>query len=155
MAPARPQSRVKPLWRCPKCGKTFITRNIWHSCMRYDLEALFARSSPNVLRVYKHFARMVRKCGPITINVQKTGISFQVRVRAIGCVPRKDHLRIGFAFSRPRAHPRFVKVESFTPTFHAHWIRVHAEEELDAEVAGWVRDAYQRAAQRHRREELP
>ena len=25
----------KPLWTCPKCGHSFVTRNIWHSCNRY------------------------------------------------------------------------------------------------------------------------
>jgi hypothetical protein len=139
---------LKPLWRCPKCGKTFITRNIWHSCRRYDLKTLFEDCAPHVFRLYRKLESMIRTCGPVTVNVQKSGIAFQVRVRALGCVPRKSYLRVGFAFVHPRRHPRFIKIESYTPRFHAHWIRVQSEEELDAEVMEWIREAYARAAQK-------
>ena len=28
-----------PLWACPRCGKRFVTRNIWHSCGPDTVEA--------------------------------------------------------------------------------------------------------------------
>ena len=90
---------------------------------------------------------MVLACGPVIIEPKRTGIAFQVRVRAIGCTPRKSYLRIGFAFDRQRQHPRFVKITTFSARFHAHWIEVHTESELDAEVAQWIREAYAVSAQ--------
>ena len=38
-----------PLWHCPKCGARLVTRNLWHSCGRFTLEALFSGSAPGVL----------------------------------------------------------------------------------------------------------
>jgi hypothetical protein len=140
--------KLRPLWRCPRCRKTFVTRNLWHSCRRYDLKSLFARSEPRVFRLYRRFAAMVRACGPVTINVQQSRIAFQVRVRALGCVPLKSQLRIGFAFSQRRSHPRFISVKTYGPTFHVHWISIRSEAELDAEVHEWTRAAYARSAQR-------
>lgn len=29
----------RPLWRCPKCGHRFVTKNMWHSCGRYRIES--------------------------------------------------------------------------------------------------------------------
>ena len=120
---------------------------MWHSCRRQELEALFEGCAPYVFRLYRKFERMVCACGPITINPQKRAIAFQVRVRALGCVPRKTYLRIGFAFRRPRRHSRFVKVQTHSPRFHAHWIVVRSETELDAQVERWIREAYAVAAQ--------
>lgn len=24
------------MWTCPRCGKHFVTRNMWHSCVRVE-----------------------------------------------------------------------------------------------------------------------
>ena len=39
-----------PLWTCPKCGARLITRNLSHSCGTFSLDALFAKSPPEVMR---------------------------------------------------------------------------------------------------------
>jgi hypothetical protein len=142
------QKTERPLWECPKCGKKFITKNMWHSCIKLDLKSLFAKSEPQVFQLYRKFEALVRACGPVSINTSKNGIAFQVRVRALGCQPRKSYLRVGFAFSERRKNPRFVKVETFTPTFHAHWVHLVSEKDLDAELNSWIRDSYNRAAQK-------
>jgi hypothetical protein len=85
---------------------------------------------------------MVLACGPVIIEPKRTGIAFQARVRAIGCTPRKSHLRLGFAFDCPRRHRRFVKVTSFSGRFHAHWIDIHDDSELNDQVTEWIREAY-------------
>ena len=36
------KAQDRPLWRCPECGHTFVTRNLWHSCGRYTLDPHFA-----------------------------------------------------------------------------------------------------------------
>ena len=136
------------LWRCPKCGKRFISKNMWHSCRVYDLEPLFAKCEPQVLTLYKKFEAMVLACGPVIIEPKRTGIAFQVRVRTIGCIPRKTHLQIVFAFDRPPRHRRFFKVTTYTGRFHAHWIEVCTAPELDAEVLNWIHDAYALSAQK-------
>ncbi len=143
----------KPLWQCPKCGKHFITRNMWHSCKLYRAEPLFARCEPHVLQLYKKLETMVLACGPVIIEPKRTGIAFQVRVRALGCVPRKSYLKVGFAFAEQRQHPRFQKVKTYSPHWYTHWIHVRSEQELDGEVEAWIRDAYARAAQKHRSNE--
>ena len=31
----------RPLWTCPRCGKSYVTRNMWHSCVVVPLESHF------------------------------------------------------------------------------------------------------------------
>ena len=142
-------AKLRPLWQCPKCGERFVTRNMWHSCGKHSLEALFARSEPHVFRLFKKFAAMVRACGPVRIIPQKTGIAFQVRVRFAGVRPRKSYLLGGFWFPRRHDHPRFRKIQQFAPRCYIHEFRIASEKELDAEVKGWIREAYAVGEQKH------
>lgn len=84
--------KLKRLWRCPRCGERFVTRNLWHSCGKHTYKEIFARSEPHVAKLFRKFAAMVRKCGPVRIYPQKTRIVCMTRVRFAGCYPRKSHL---------------------------------------------------------------
>lgn len=133
---------TKPLWRCPKCGARFVTANIWHSCGKYTLKDLFAKSEPHVLRAFKKFEKMVRACGPVTMIPQKTRVVFMVRVRYAGAYPRKNHLLCGFALPRRCEDPRFVKIQNYAPHFIGHLMRIDSEDQLDAQVQQWLKEAY-------------
>ncbi|NOH02368.1 MAG: hypothetical protein HND47_10670 [Chloroflexi bacterium] len=144
-----PKTSSKPLWQCPICGEKFTTANQWHSCGKFSLKELFSHSEPHVFRIYRKFARMVRACGPVTIIPQKTRVTFQVRMRFVSLYPRKSHLLGGFIFDRRHDHPKFHKVETFSPRNHLHHFRLHSEEDLDSDFAGWIAEAYAVGEQRH------
>lgn len=116
----------RPLWRCPKCGARFVTRNMWHSYGRYTLEALFSRSEPHVLPLFKKFAKMVRECGHATMIPQKTRVVFMVRVRFAGAYPRKSYFVAGFALSRRLKSPRIKKIEEYAPHFIGHLMDIRS-----------------------------
>jgi hypothetical protein len=141
-------SKLKALWRCPKCDERFITENMWHSCGKFSLEALFAKSDPHVLKLFRKFARMVRACGPVRMIPQRTRAVFQVRVRFAGCYPRKSYLLCGVALPRRLEHPRFVRINEYTPHFIGHQFRICSEEELDVEVQSWLRESYELGGQK-------
>jgi hypothetical protein len=121
---------------------------MWHSCDQFSLEALFEGCQPHVFEMYQKYEAMARACGPITVNPKKTGIAFQVRVRFGGCQPRKSHLNCTVALPRRFDHPRFFKIETYSPRFIAHRFRIYHLEELDEEVQGWLCEAYDVGAQK-------
>jgi hypothetical protein len=137
-----PVDTTRPLWRCPKCGAHLVTANMWHSCGRYTLKGLFARSEPHVFRIFKKYERMVRACGPVTMIPQKTRVVFLVRVRHAGAYPRKNHLLCSFALPYRCEDPRFVKIEQYSPHFVGHYLRVNSEDQLDARVQKWLMESY-------------
>lgn len=142
-------TRLKPLWRCPKCRERFVTANIWHSCGKYRLEALFNRSEPQVLEYFREFEQMVRKCGPVRMIPQKTRVVFQVRVRFASCYPRRSYLLCSVALPRTITNPRFVKIEKFAAHFIGHHFHISSKEGLDAEVQDWLFESYAVGAQEH------
>ena len=145
--PTAKPAKQRPLWRCPECGERFVTKNLWHSCGKYTLEELFARSEPHVLPLFKKFAKMVRACGPVRMIPQKTRVAFQVRVRFAGAYPRKSYFLGAIALPYRSADPRFVKIENYAPHFQGHFFRVDSEADLDQQVQSWLHESYQVGAQ--------
>jgi hypothetical protein len=138
------------LWTCPKCGAQFISKNLWHSCVKdLKLEDLFARSEPQVLELFHRFEELVLTRGPVTRIVQKSRVVFMVRVRFAGASPRKTELVCGFFFKRKVASPRFWKIEHLGRTDWVQRIKVRSMSDFDAEFKTWIKEAYAVGEQRH------
>lgn len=135
-------SAKKPLWTCPKCGQTFVSKNLWHSCVRLTLNEFF-KDKKKQRKLYNDFLKFVRTFGPVKVNINKSRISFQGRVRFAG-VPRltKDGIICGFWLKRKIESPRFTKVELIPPHDWIYQFKLTDPKELDKEVASWIREAY-------------
>ena len=120
---------------------------MWHSCGKYTLAALFARSEPQVRTLFSKFAKLIRACGPVTIIPQKTRVVFQVRVRFAGCYPRKKYLVCAIALREQLKSSRFVRIEKFGSRFVGHYFHIASDADLNAEVSGWLSDSYKVGAQ--------
>jgi hypothetical protein len=141
-------TRLQRLWRCPKCGERFVTKNMWHSCGKFSLEELFRKSDPHVLKLFRKFSRMVSACGPVKMIPQRTRAVFQVRVRFAGCYPRKSHLLCSIALPRRLDDPRFVKITEYAPHFIGHQFRISSKDQLDEDLQAWLRESYKVGQQR-------
>ncbi len=134
--------RPKPLWRCPECGNRFNTENAWHSCGPNTLKALFAKSDPNVLKLFRKFAKMVQACGPAKMLTEQTRVVFQDRARFAGAFPGKWHLNCVVALPRQLENPRFYRIDNYGEHFISHHFRVESEADLNDEVQEWLRESY-------------
>lgn len=140
----------RPLWTCSECGRTFANRNQSHSCgSTCDLEAHFARRPPAVRALFDAFADRVRACGPVTVIPEKTRIAFHVRMSFAVVWPRRDGLGGHLVLSRRIEHPRFVKVETFSPRNHVHVFRLTGVADLDDQLQAWIAEAYAVGEQKH------
>ena len=57
----------------------------------------------------------------------------------------------GLHLARRLEHPRFRRVETFSPRNHLHQFRLERLQDVDEEVAAWLAEAYQVGEQRHLR----
>lgn len=141
--------RAAPLWRCPRCGRRFANVNQSHACGRHTLQDHLAGKRPEVIRLYRRFAKMARACGPVTILPEKTRIAFQVRMSFAAVTLRQRWLDGHVVLARRLEDPRFRAIQTISPRNHVHQFRFRLEEELDDGVAGWLREAYAVGEQRH------
>lgn len=137
------------LWQCPRCGERFTTRNQYHSCGKFSLDALFAGSEPHVRELFDRFRAMVEEIGPVTVVPQRTRIAFQVRMRFAALMPQKRALRGHLVLERRSESRFFEKIETYSPRNHVHVFVFRTEEDLTPAFRPWIVMAYRVGCQEH------
>jgi hypothetical protein len=130
------------LWICPKCGARLITRNLWHSCGQYTLEALFARSDPSVVPLAVQFVGILRNLGDVQVIPQKTRLVCVARVRFAGFTPRKDHFVASFALHRWLSSPRVTRTQDYGPRWRVHFVPIRSAGDFDDELRSWLQESH-------------
>jgi len=132
----------RPLWRCPRCGHRFVTRNLSHSCGRYRLADHFAGKPPRLRATFRRLVAVARACGPVTVYAQKTRIVIQARVRFAGAVVHKGSIDAGLWLRRRVTHPRLQRIEDFGRLGYGIHLRLTQPSDVDALVVAFIREAY-------------
>src|SRR5262245_18995744 len=136
------RAKLKPVWRCPKCGARLISKNLWHSCGQFTLEGLLAGSEPSVLALAKRYVAMVQSLGDIQVIPQKTRLVCVARVRFAGLTPRKDCFLAAFALQRRLKSNRIVRHVDYGPRWQGHYVRIETPADLDDELRAWLKEAH-------------
>jgi hypothetical protein len=132
----------KSLWRCPKCGHRFVTKNLWHSCGHYRLADHFRGKPKEIRQTFERFVKLARMLGSVTVYAQKTRIVLQNRVRFAGAVVRADWLDASIWLKRPVRHPLIHRVESFGSLGFGVHFRLRRPSDIDLKMANFMREAF-------------
>lgn len=138
-----------PLWQCPKCGRWFVTRHLWHSCARISVDSHFRGKNPKLRRLFDRLVAALRRNGPLFVNANKTRITFQGRMRFGGVVVQKEALVGGLTLTRRVNDRRFFRVVSFGPYAHLHRFRLTHRKQLDRHLGRYLAEAYRVGQQEH------
>jgi Domain of unknown function (DUF5655) len=144
-------TRRPALWECPECRRLFANRNQSHACGRYTLAHHFRGKPPAIRALYRHVVAAVRRLGPVRVLPEKTRIAFQVRMSFAQVTPRRHWLDGHIILARRVEHPRFRRVETFSPRNHLHAFRLTSPDEIDDEFRAWLAEAYRVGRQEHLR----
>jgi hypothetical protein len=126
----------------------FANRNQTHACARLvSLTSHFKGKEPVVRALYDAVVAAIRRIGPVRVLPEKTRIAFQVRMSFAQVTPRKRWLDGHLVLARRVEHPRFRKVETFSPGNHLHAFRLERLSEVNAEFRAWLREAYRAGRQ--------
>jgi hypothetical protein len=139
----------RPLWKCPRCKRSFANKNQSHFCGTHDLEHHFEGKADEVREIYEAFLKAIQRCGHVTVLPEKTRIAFQVRMSFAQLTTRSKWVAGHVVLARRFEHPRFRKVETFSPRNHVHYFRLTSVAEVDEEVESWLAEAYAVGEQKH------
>ena len=131
-----------PLWKCPLCGHRFVTRNLWHSCVRVSLATHFRGKPAERKRTFDRWVRAARACGQATVYAQKTRIVIMARVRFAGAVIRVAHVDGRLWLRRRVTHPSLNAVEDFGKLGYVHHFRLTSADDIDADLESLMCEAY-------------
>lgn len=109
--------------------------------MGKSLPAPLARSEAKEL--YNHLMRALDACGKYKIEEKKTCIHVVAGGAAfLGVHPRRGGLRLTLPLSRPLNGDRIAKVDQASKTRYYNDLNLNALEEIDEELRGWLKEAY-------------
>lgn len=141
-------------WTCPRCQRRFVNTNQVHSCNRQSIDAFFDGDGKNQ-RLFDTLYGFLTTLGPLDVTATKTQISFRARIqfaylwfpnRARGTGKPELFLTIGL--HHRLASPRVREAVNPRSDLWVHHIPFNAPADLDDEVKGWLREAFQTAATR-------
>ena len=103
--------------------------------------------SPGAVALYRRFAELVRRCGPVAIVPGPDGIAFQVggTFAAIDRLTARG-LHAHVVLHRRLEHPRFSRVDVSSPNHQVHYFRATQVSDLNEDVAAWLAEGYRDAA---------
>jgi uncharacterized protein DUF5655 len=137
------------LWHCSKCRRAFANRNQSHACARFTLAHHFRGKPPAIRALYQSVLAAVRSNGPVRVLPEKTRIAFQVRMSFAQVTPRQAWLDGHVVLARRLDHPRFRRVQTFSPRNHLHTFRLTQLSDIDADFRAWLAEAYRVGDQQH------
>lgn len=111
--------------------------------MDWTVEDHLRDKPPGSVALYHRFVELVEACGPFTYAVSKTTITFKGSRRGFAGARPTSRGLVGYLdLQRVVEDPRIRSVAPYTKRLFVHQLRISAMEQLDDEVAGWVREAY-------------
>ena len=143
---------ARPLWQCPRCGRTFANRDQTHTCRPLsNLDDHFRGKSEVVRATFDAVVAAVSRFGEVTILPEKTRIALHARMSFAALMPRRDWLNGHLVLARRIDNPRFSRIETFSERNVLHAFRLSSPVEVDDEFIDWLEQAYQVGLQRHLR----
>jgi hypothetical protein len=106
------------------------------------LGAHLDRASPAVRQTVEAIQVCLTRIGPHALVPVKTMILLRSSANFGALVVRRDAVHVEFVLSRPIEHPRIGKRQPYGPRRHSHHVRLTSPHEVDAELAGWLRESY-------------
>jgi uncharacterized protein DUF5655 len=144
---AKTASRQDAGWRCPQCGRRFRQRTREHSCDVRPLAAHLDRGSAQVQEIAADVLDVLARLGPHGVVPVKTMILVRATSNFGGLIVRRDALDVRFILPRPLSHGRIRKTERMGPSKYAYEVRLLSAADVDAQLKGWLREAYDVAAE--------
>jgi hypothetical protein len=138
----RPAPDRSPLWICPECGARLVTRNLWHSCVRSTLDALFEGAADPVLVAARRYVALLQDLGDVQVIAQRSRLVCVARVRFAGLSPRKRSFLAAFALRRWLDSPRIEKREDYGPRWRGHFVRIRSSVDVDEELRAWLQESH-------------
>jgi hypothetical protein len=113
------------LWTCPECERQFANQNQQHSCVRTTVEAFLGDKGPRARQLFAALVDPALSLGKVSLAPVKTRVGIQARM-IFASINRlsEERLEAHVVLARRVEHPRFYKVESFSPRNHVHHFRI-------------------------------
>jgi hypothetical protein len=142
-------AKPKPVWTCPQCQRKFAKANRRHSCGMFTVEQYLDGKPLAIVALFDRLIELAKACGPVIVAPTKSMVLFKARTSFAEVKAKKDRLDVQVVFRERVANPRFRRTTEPWPGCIVHSFQVEEIEQLDDEVAGWLKEAYEMNLWKH------
>lgn len=111
----------------------------------HTVEEHFANGAPEVAATYRAILAAAKKLGPVREEPKKTSIHLVRKTAFAGIATRRTALILTLKAAADIPSARIAKREQVSANRWHHEVRLERPEEVDAELVGWLRQAYELA----------
>ena|SRR6185503_15628763 len=112
----------------------------------FSVASHFVGKEPATRKIYDRLLKTSGKFGAVIEDPKKTSIHLVNRTAFAGVATRKNAIILTIKSDRKRTSPRIHKSEQTSASRFHHEVRLTSPAEVDAELAGWLRAAYELSA---------
>ena len=92
--------------------------------------------------IYDRILRELACVGPFEVQPKKTSVHLARGTGFAGVHPRKSALVLNLRLDRALAGPRIARSEQVSRNRHHNEVKLTSPDEVDGELAAWLREAY-------------
>ncbi len=102
----------------------------------------FVGKTGEIRAIYDRLVAMAEAFGPVEQDPKKTSIHLNRQTAFAGVAVRKAHIVLTIKSDRPIKSSRVFKSEQTSAKRFHHEVKLRAIDDLDAELQGWLKAAY-------------
>ena len=134
-------AQARGLWTCPKCGQSFVTANIWHSCVNVPLDAHFEGKPPHLRKMFDALVAMAERNGRVALRSVRSRIAIQAYSRFASVTVQKSSLMCHVILDHANARDPIRRVEKIGNAY-LHQFKLAAIADVDARIGALIDEAY-------------
>ena len=113
---------------------------------QFSVASHFAGKEPAPRKIYERLLKASGKFGPVIEDPKKTSIHLVNRTAFAGVATRKNAIVLTIKSDRELTSPRIHKSEQTSASRFHHEVKLTSPAEIDAELTGWLKAAYELSA---------
>jgi len=102
----------------------------------------FEGKDPVVRKIYDQLLKAIKPLGPIVEEPKKTSIHIVNATALAGIATRSNYLILTLKSDHALKSPRVFKSEQASARRYHHEVKLTSPAEVDAELIGWLKEAY-------------
>ncbi len=131
------------LWTCPKCERMFRRKNQIHSCTKYPLEKHFEKKDLAETLYNDLSSKVENQIGSFYVESLPCCIHLVTCAYTFAAVyALRDGIKIHFTLDYEVVNDRIDKSSQMSKHRFLHSIDVKSDKEIDKELIGWIKLAY-------------
>ena len=133
---------MKNLWKCPKCKREFEKKGQMHSCNLYPVSEHLKGKEKIAKPLYNELKKKIKEnIGSFKVESLPCCIHFVSSYTFAAVYAMKDKIKINFSLDRKLVSPR-LRSQQFSANRYMYELDVKDKKELDEELIGWLKMAY-------------